>query len=153
MTLRERFTISLDDRLAQQFDEWMGARSYANRSEAIRDLLRAELGKSKLRSPAGKQRVACLAASCAWGLAARRDETPGVRQWLGAQRNSPAPLSRFTFDALAASIRSRSAAAVRLDERYTRDRQASQERHPSAFQRCSQRRASLKMTGVSRVRT
>lgn len=56
----ERFTISLDDRLAAQFDEWMAERSYANRSEAVRDLLRAELGKSKLRGPAGKQCVACL---------------------------------------------------------------------------------------------
>lgn len=56
----ERFTISLDDRLAQQFDEWMAERSYANRSEAVRDMLRAELGKSKLRKPAGKQCVACL---------------------------------------------------------------------------------------------
>ena len=56
----ERFTISLDDRLASQFDAWMAERSYANRSEAVRDLLRAELGKSKLRSPAGKKCVACL---------------------------------------------------------------------------------------------
>ena len=56
----ERFTISLDDRLAQQFDEWMASRSYANRSEAVRDLLRAELGKSKLRGPSSKQCVACL---------------------------------------------------------------------------------------------
>lgn len=56
----ERFTISLDDRLAQQFDEWMTGRSHANRSEAVRDLLRAELGKSRLREPAGKQCVACL---------------------------------------------------------------------------------------------
>lgn len=56
----ERFTISLDDRLALQFDAWMAERSYANRSEAVRDLLRAELGKSKLRSGAGTQCVACL---------------------------------------------------------------------------------------------
>ena len=56
----ERFTISLDDRLAEQFDEWMADRSYANRSEAVRDLLRAEIGKSKLSSHAGKHCVACL---------------------------------------------------------------------------------------------
>jgi len=56
----ERFTISLDDRLAEQFDEWMGERSYANRSEAVRDLLRAEIGKSQLRFHPGKNCVACL---------------------------------------------------------------------------------------------
>lgn len=56
----ERFTISLDDRLAEQFDAWMASRSYANRSEAVRDLLRAELGKSQLESAAGKHCIACL---------------------------------------------------------------------------------------------
>ncbi len=56
----ERFTISLDERLAQQFDTWLVERSCANRSEAVRDLLRAELSKAKLRGPAGRQCVACL---------------------------------------------------------------------------------------------
>ena len=58
----ERFTISLDDRLAEQFDAWMAQRAYANRSEAIRDLLRAEIGKSQLEggAGAGKHCVACL---------------------------------------------------------------------------------------------
>lgn len=56
----ERFTISLDDRLAEQFDGWMAERSYANRSEAIRDLLRAEIGKAQLQAGAGTQCVACL---------------------------------------------------------------------------------------------
>lgn len=56
----ERFTISLDDRLAAQFDAWMAQRQYGNRSEAVRDLLRAELGKSQLGSGAGKHCVACL---------------------------------------------------------------------------------------------
>lgn len=55
----ERFTISLDDRLAEQFDAWMVERKYANRSEAVRDLLRAEIGKSRLQL-AGKHCVACL---------------------------------------------------------------------------------------------
>ena len=55
----ERFTISLNDRLAEQFDAWMAERGYANRSEAVRDLLRAELGKSRLAS-AGMECVACL---------------------------------------------------------------------------------------------
>lgn len=56
----ERFTISLDDRLAEQFDGWMAQRSYANRSEAIRDLLRAEIGQAHLQGAGGKHCVACL---------------------------------------------------------------------------------------------
>ena len=56
----ERFTISLDERLARQFDAWMAQRQYANRSEAVRDLLRAELGKSQPGSAVGKHCVACL---------------------------------------------------------------------------------------------
>lgn len=56
----ERFTISLDDRLAQQFDGWLSRRSYANRSEAVRDLLRAELGKPELQRGASPHCVACL---------------------------------------------------------------------------------------------
>ena len=56
----ERFTISLDDRLAEQFDGWIAKRSYSNRSEAIRDLLRAELGKTTLQAAATQHCVACL---------------------------------------------------------------------------------------------
>lgn len=56
----ERFTISLEEKLAQDFDAWIAGRGYANRSEAVRDLLRAELERS--RSVAGKAHhcVACL---------------------------------------------------------------------------------------------
>lgn len=36
----ERLTISLDDRLAKQFEAVMHKRGYFNRSEAIRDLIR-----------------------------------------------------------------------------------------------------------------
>jgi CopG family nickel-responsive transcriptional regulator len=39
----ERFTISLDDELARAFDAWIEARGYENRSEAVRDLIRARL--------------------------------------------------------------------------------------------------------------
>jgi CopG family nickel-responsive transcriptional regulator len=56
----ERFTISLDDRLAEQFDGWIAKRSYSNRSEAVRDLLRAELGKTAVHSAATQHCVACL---------------------------------------------------------------------------------------------
>ena len=56
----ERFTISLDDKLAEQFDGWIANRSYSNRSEAVRDLLRAELGKTTLQAAATQNCVACL---------------------------------------------------------------------------------------------
>lgn len=36
----QRFTISLDDALAVQFDTMIAARGYVNRSEAVRDLIR-----------------------------------------------------------------------------------------------------------------
>lgn len=39
----ERFTISLDDELARAFDEFIAGHGYANRSEAVRDLIRARL--------------------------------------------------------------------------------------------------------------
>jgi CopG family transcriptional regulator, nickel-responsive regulator len=39
----ERFTISLSDSLAADFDKWIQAHGYSNRSEAVRDLLRKEI--------------------------------------------------------------------------------------------------------------
>ncbi|MBL8471201.1 MAG: nickel-responsive transcriptional regulator NikR [Rhodocyclaceae bacterium] len=39
----ERFTISLDEDLAQEFDRLIAARGYSNRSEAMRDMLRGEI--------------------------------------------------------------------------------------------------------------
>jgi CopG family nickel-responsive transcriptional regulator len=39
----ERFTISLDTELAKEFDALIAERGYSNRSEAVRDLLRAQL--------------------------------------------------------------------------------------------------------------
>ena len=56
----ERFTISLDEHLAEAFDLWIGQRGYANRSEAVRDLLRAELERSRRQTPQGLHCVACL---------------------------------------------------------------------------------------------
>jgi CopG family transcriptional regulator, nickel-responsive regulator len=38
-----RFGISLDEKLLARFDQLMGQKSYSNRSEAIRDLIRAAL--------------------------------------------------------------------------------------------------------------
>jgi len=42
----ERFTISLDEKLASAFDELIKERGYATRSEAVRDILRSHLQKS-----------------------------------------------------------------------------------------------------------
>ncbi len=42
----QRLTISVDDELAQAFEAVMRERGYANRSEAFRDLLRTELGRT-----------------------------------------------------------------------------------------------------------
>jgi CopG family nickel-responsive transcriptional regulator len=39
----ERFTISLDEKLADAFDELIKQRGYATRSEAVRDILRTHL--------------------------------------------------------------------------------------------------------------
>jgi CopG family nickel-responsive transcriptional regulator len=43
MTDLTRFGISMDQRLLDQFDELIGRKGYANRSEAIRDLIRNTL--------------------------------------------------------------------------------------------------------------
>ena len=56
----QRLTISLDDELAEAFEELMRRRGYANRSEAVRDLLRRELGESDLNSGTSRQCVAVL---------------------------------------------------------------------------------------------
>ncbi|MBI5255500.1 MAG: nickel-responsive transcriptional regulator NikR [Burkholderiales bacterium] len=56
----QRFTISLDDALAEQFDTWIARRAYANRSEAVRDLLRAELQHTRLQGGEAPHCVANL---------------------------------------------------------------------------------------------
>lgn len=45
----ERFTISLDDALAIQFDKLIASRGYGNRSEAIRDLIRGAIESDRQR--------------------------------------------------------------------------------------------------------
>ena len=50
----ERFTISLDESLARQFDELIAARGYSNRSEAVRDLIRGAIESDRQReTPSG----------------------------------------------------------------------------------------------------
>jgi len=46
----ERFTISLDEKLATEFDRLIESRGYQNRSEAVRDMLRRELETRRLDS-------------------------------------------------------------------------------------------------------
>ena len=45
----ERFTISMDDQLFQQFDQLANKQGYDNRSEAIRDLVRDYLESARLQ--------------------------------------------------------------------------------------------------------
>lgn len=56
----ERFTISIDDDLAQEFDALIARRGYSNRSEAIRDLLRSHLESARLAGESGSYCVANL---------------------------------------------------------------------------------------------
>ena len=56
----ERFTISLDDDLAREFDELIARRGYQNRSEAVRDLLRSHLESARQSATTGEYCVANL---------------------------------------------------------------------------------------------
>jgi len=66
----QRFTISLDDALAQQFDALIARQGYENRSEAVRDLIRLRLGSDALHGgqAAGAKRPG-VAAAAAWCVA------------------------------------------------------------------------------------
>jgi CopG family nickel-responsive transcriptional regulator len=44
----QRTTITLDDELMDRLDEFMSDRQYANRSEAIRDLVRSGLEQAAI---------------------------------------------------------------------------------------------------------
>ena len=46
----ERFTISLDESLASEFDALIAARGYGNRSEAVRDLIRSAIEVDRQRA-------------------------------------------------------------------------------------------------------
>jgi len=56
----ERFTISLEDELAKQFDEFIKEKGYSNRSEAMRDLIRTKLEGDRLSSNEAGQCIASL---------------------------------------------------------------------------------------------
>ncbi len=48
----ERFTMSLEDDLAKQFDEFIKEKGYSNRSEAMRDIIRDRLEHTRLHDSA-----------------------------------------------------------------------------------------------------
>lgn len=56
----ERFTISLDESLAREFDMLLRERGYANRSEAVRDMLRHELETHRLEQEDAPHCIASL---------------------------------------------------------------------------------------------
>jgi len=56
----QRVTITVDDDLAAELDRFMAARSYANRSEAIRDLARSGLQQATTEVAGAGQCVAAL---------------------------------------------------------------------------------------------
>jgi CopG family nickel-responsive transcriptional regulator len=45
-----RFGVSVEEELLQRFDELIAGQGYANRSEALRDLMRDALVKSRLET-------------------------------------------------------------------------------------------------------
>jgi CopG family transcriptional regulator, nickel-responsive regulator len=56
----ERFTISLSDSLAADFDQWLQTRGYTNRSEGVRDLLRKEIEKERIKFHKAEHSIATL---------------------------------------------------------------------------------------------
>ena len=56
----ERFTISMDEQLAADFDRLIAQRGYQNRSEAVRDLVRSLLERERGGEPTGGYCVANL---------------------------------------------------------------------------------------------
>ena len=56
----ERFTISLSDSLAADFDQWLQSRGYTNRSEGVRDLLRKEIESERIIQNQAKHGIATV---------------------------------------------------------------------------------------------
>lgn len=56
----DRFTVSLDEDLLAQFDEYIRQRGYGNRSEAVRDILRGRLESERLAQDQDGHCIACL---------------------------------------------------------------------------------------------
>jgi CopG family transcriptional regulator, nickel-responsive regulator len=49
-----RFTVSMDHRLMEQFDQLIKKKSYTNRSEAVRDLVRSAMVEEQWEKPGEK---------------------------------------------------------------------------------------------------
>lgn len=58
--MMRRLTISVDDDLADAFDQLVERKGYVNRSEAFRDLVRKELGQAELATGAARWCVATV---------------------------------------------------------------------------------------------
>lgn len=58
--MTERISASLDSGLLKQFDEFLAARGYTNRSEALRDLIQAALVQEEWRQDGNVVAVATL---------------------------------------------------------------------------------------------
>lgn len=56
----QRWTISVDDDLAEEFDRFVASKGYSNRSEAFRDLARKELGQKDVEEGTAKWCVATV---------------------------------------------------------------------------------------------
>jgi CopG family nickel-responsive transcriptional regulator len=56
----ERFTISLDEQLAKEFDQLIRTKGYDNRSEAVRDMLRERLEQGRLARAEAPYCIAAL---------------------------------------------------------------------------------------------
>jgi CopG family nickel-responsive transcriptional regulator len=56
----QRMTMSLDEALAEEFDELVKARGYQNRSEAVRDLMRQAVEARRMEQNKSKHAVANL---------------------------------------------------------------------------------------------
>ena len=56
----QRFTISLDEALALQFDALIAAKGYVNRSEAVRDLIRSQMDAMHLQASKSRWCVATI---------------------------------------------------------------------------------------------
>jgi CopG family transcriptional regulator, nickel-responsive regulator len=69
VTKMQRVTITIDDDLVAEIDDFMTQRGYANRSEAIRDLARSGLSQSSLE--VGHDRYCVAALSYVYDHAAR----------------------------------------------------------------------------------
>ena len=61
--IMQRISITVDESLAQAFDELIAKRGYQNRSEAFRDLLKKELAQEALVNPSQE----CVAATLGSG--------------------------------------------------------------------------------------